>query len=134
MATGEAGQQGVDPKRIVALFFIGAAIFAGLFLEKILGIVFAYARLNDSTVFGEGWTVTTLIGFGAALGGAIFAWRNQRVQGVALEIAAELKKVTWPTFRETRAATIAVVVATFAAAIMLGVFDFVWARLSEMIY
>jgi len=29
---------------------------------------------------------------------------------------------------------VAVVVATFVAAMLLGVFDFIWARLSELIY
>ena len=55
-------------------------------------------------------------------------------QDLPLDVAAELKKVTWPTMRETRAATMAVVIATFVAAVILGVFDFVWARLSALIY
>jgi preprotein translocase subunit SecE len=36
--------------------------------------------------------------------------------------------------RETRAATVAVVVASFIAAIILGVFDFIWGRLSALVY
>jgi preprotein translocase subunit SecE len=125
---------GIDPKRIVAIFFFFAAIFLGIFLEKVLGIVFSYARWNDVAVFGEDWTLTTVIGYGIAAVAAVVAWRMPRTQTVALEIAAELKKVTWPSLRETRAATVAVLVATFVAAIMLGVFDFVWARLSGLVY
>ncbi len=125
---------GIDPKRIVAIFFFFAAIFLGIFLEKVLGIVFSYARWNDVAVFGEDWTLTTVIGYGIAAVAAVVAWRMPRSQTVALEIAAELKKVTWPSLRETRAATVAVLVATFVAAIMLGVFDYVWAKLSELVY
>jgi preprotein translocase subunit SecE len=125
---------GVDPKRLVAIFYVVSAIVVGVFLERILGLVFSYARLNDPAVLGEDWTLTTLIGYVIAAGAAVFAWRQPRARRVSLEVASELKKVTWPSLRETRAATVAVVVATFIAAVILGFFDFVWARLSALIY
>jgi preprotein translocase subunit SecE len=125
---------GMDPKRMVGIFFVLAAIAVGVFLEKVLALVFTYARWNDPAVFGEDWTLTTVLGFAIAAVAAVVAWRAPRTQTVALEIAGELKKVTWPTLRETRAATVAVVVATFTAAVILGVFDFVWARISSLVY
>ena len=125
---------GMDPRRMVVIFFVLAAIAVGVFVEKILGLVFTYARWNDPAVFGEDWTLTTVLGFALAVVAAVVAWRTPRTQTVALEIAGELKKVTWPTLRETRAATVAVVAATFAAAVILGVFDFVWARISSLVY
>ena len=125
---------GVDPKRLVAIFFVLAAIAIGFFLEKALGLVLSYSRVNDFAVFGEDWTLSTVLGFAVAAVVAVVAWRTPRVQTVSLEIAGELKKVTWPTFRETRAATVAVVVATFIAAVILGVFDYVWAKVSSLIY
>jgi preprotein translocase subunit SecE len=42
--------------------------------------------------------------------------------------------VTWPSLRETRAATIAVIVASAIAAVVLGVFDLVWSWLSAKVY
>ena len=125
---------GVDPKRLVAIFFVLAALALGVFLEKILGLVFSYARWNDFAVFGEDWTLSTVVGFAASAAAAIVAWRTPKVQTVSLEVAGELKKVTWPTLRETRAATVAVVIATFIAAMILGVFDYVWAKVSSLIY
>ncbi len=125
---------GIDPRRMVIIFFVLAALAVGVFLEKILGLVFTYARWNDPAVFGEDWTLTTVLGFAIAAVAAVVAWRTPRTQTVSLEIAGELKKVTWPTLRETRAATVAVVVATFVAAVILGVFDVVWARISSLVY
>jgi preprotein translocase subunit SecE len=125
---------GIDPKRLVAIFYVGAAVFLGIFLEKVLGIVFAYSRWNDFPVFGDDWTITTVVGYAIAAAAAVAAWRTPKSRTVSLEVAQELKKVTWPTLRETRAATVAVVVATFVAAALLGVFDFIWARLSELVY
>jgi preprotein translocase subunit SecE len=127
---------GVDPKRLVAVFYVFAAAVLGIFLEKLLGIAFSYARWNDRQLLGE-LTVSDLAGYACylvAAGAALATWRHQRAHAVSLEVAGELKKVTWPSLRETRAATVAVVVATFVAALVLGLFDFVWARLSALVY
>ena len=53
--------------------------------------------------------------------------------GASLEIAAELRKVTWPSLAETRAATIAVIVASLIAAVLLGLFDVFWQFLTDKI-
>jgi len=95
--------------------------------------VFAWARVNDSTLFA-GYTVTTVIGFGVAIGLAVGLWRIPRTHTLSLQVAEELRRVTWPSFRETRAATVAVIVASAIAAAVLGVFDFVWSWLSQRIY
>jgi preprotein translocase subunit SecE len=126
---------GVDqPKRYVAIFYVLAAIALGKFLEKIFSLVFSYARFNDATFLVEGWNTSTALGFAVAAVAAVVVWRIPRTQAVSLEIALELKRVTWPSLRETRAATIAVVVASFIASIILGVFDFIWGRLSAIVY
>lgn len=123
-----------QPKRYVAIFYVLAAIALAKFLEKIFSLVFSYARFNDATVLVEGWNTSTVLGFAVAAVVAVVAWRIPKTQTVSLEIALELKRVTWPSLRETRAATIAVVVASFIASIILGVFDFIWGRLSALVY
>jgi preprotein translocase subunit SecE len=125
---------GVDPKRLVGIFFVLATLAIAVFLEKVLALVFSYTRWTDVAVFGEDWTLSTVLGFVIAVVAAVVLWRTPKVQATSLDIASELKKVTWPTFRETRAATVAVVIATFVAAIILGVFDYMWAKVSSLIY
>ncbi len=122
-----------QPKRIVAISYVFAAIVLGAFLEKVTGIVLTYARVNDFAVLGD-WTLSTFIGFVVAAVAAIVVWRIPRTQSVSLEVALELRRVTWPTIRETRAATVAVIVASAVAAMILGVFDMVWSWLSSKIY
>jgi preprotein translocase subunit SecE len=124
----------MDPRRIVAVFWVFAALVVGVFLEKVLGLVFGALRVDDPAIFGDAWTLTTLIGYGIAAVVGVVTWRSPRLRTLSLEVAGELKKVTWPSMRETRAATVAVVVATFIAAIILGAFDYVWAQLSALIY
>ncbi len=122
-----------QPKRIVAIFYVLAAIVLGVFLEKIAALVFSYTRVNDFAVFGD-WTLSTVVGFALAAIAAVVVWRIPRTQAVSLEIALELRRVTWPSLRETRAATVAVIVASALAAVILGVFDFVWSWLTAKIY
>ena len=127
---------GVDPKRLVAIFYVFAAIVLGVFLEKLAEVGLSFARFNDQQVLWDlTWSdLVKYASYAVAAGAALVTWRNPRAQTVSLEVASELKKVTWPSLRETRAATVAVVVATFVAAIILGLFDFIWARLSTLIY
>ncbi len=122
-----------QPKRIVAIAYVLAAIALGVFLEKIFALVFAYVRVNDFSVFGD-WSLSTLIGFVLAGAIAFVVWRIPRTQTVSLEVALELRRVTWPSIRETRAATLAVIAASVISAVILGLFDFVWSWLSSRVY
>jgi len=122
-----------QPKRIVAIAYVVAALALGVFLEKVIELVLSYARVNDFAVFGD-WSLSTVLGFGLAAAAAVVVWRIPRTQTVSLEVALELQRVTWPSLRETRAATVAVIVASAVAALVLGVFDMVWSWLSAKIY
>ena len=50
------------------------------------------------------------------------------------EVRQELSKVTWPSWNETKLATIVVIVTTLIIALVLGVLDLVWGALSSLIY
>jgi len=122
-----------QPKRYVIISFALAAVVVGFFLEHVLINVFAAARVNDTALFA-GYTVSTVLGFGVAITLAVVAWRLTRTRTLSLQVAEELRRVTWPSFRETRAATLAVILASTIAAVILGVFDFVWNWLSQQLY
>ncbi len=122
-----------QPKRIVAIAYVLAALAIGVFLEKVTALALTYARVNDYAVLGD-WSLSTVIGFAVAAVVAVVVWRIPKTQTVSLEIALELRRVTWPSLRETRAATVAVIVASFVAAAILGLFDMVWSWLSAKIY
>ena len=124
-----------QPKRYVAIFYVLAAIALGKFLEKIVLAGLLLRPLQRRHRAGRGLDALDghrLRAWRRSL--AVVVWRIPKTQTVSLEIALELKRVTWPSLRETRAATVAVVVASFIAAIILGVFDFIWGRLSALVY
>jgi preprotein translocase subunit SecE len=126
-----------QPKRIVGVFYVAAAVLVGVFLTRILSAVLNGAGINDPRIdlgFVELGNVSSLLGYGVAVLAAVLVWRMPRAQQVSVDVVLELRRVTWPSWRETRAATIAVIVASFIAAVILGLFDAGWARLAAWVY
>ena len=76
----------------------------------------------------------TLIAAVVALFVGISLYRNDRIYALANEVATELKKVTWPTAKEVRTATSVVIIMAIVSAVILGVFDMVWSKLTDLIY
>src|SRR5207245_1637822 len=107
------------------------------FLEHLLTAIFGLWHVTQPLTtprFGtDSWTYASLIGLGIAFAGAFYLWRRPDTHEVSIEIAAELRKVTWPSMAETRAATIAVIVASLVAAVLLGLFDVFWQFLTDKI-
>src|SRR5438105_3957090 len=62
------------------------------------------------------------------------AWRSEELFSLASECVTELSKVTWPTRKETMAATLVVIVTVFISSIFLGVFDGIWSKLTQLLY
>jgi preprotein translocase subunit SecE len=57
---------------------------------------------------------------------AYVAYRNERVFATVHDITRELEKVSWPTRKETSAATVVVLVTVSIAAVILSGFDAIW--------
>jgi len=64
----------------------------------------------------------------------VMLYRHEPTFTLITEVAAELKKVTWPTPKETRQATIVVVIMTIISACVLGFFDMIWSNVTLFIY
>ena len=108
---------------------------AGILLAFVLSHLFeTVARLfvDDLGSFA-GFLQTTWIATAVAGGATFITWRNQRAFGWAMEVATELKKVTWPTRDETRASTIVVIVLTIIMAVFLGLFDLFWSYITDLV-
>jgi preprotein translocase subunit SecE len=79
----------------------------------------------------------TQISLFAAVGAVVIGvvmYKSDKYYYLANEVAAELKKVTWPTAKEVRTSTIVVIVMAIISAVILGLFDFVWSNLTELVY
>src|SRR5437764_14673046 len=94
--------------RLVAIAYVVLALAAGLFLEHVLLAVFGgFGPTQPLTrpLVGD-WTWSTVIGLGSCAAAAIYLWMTPRTHEVSLEIAAELRKLSWSGWAGTRPATV----------------------------
>jgi preprotein translocase subunit SecE len=120
--------------RYIYLSFIGMGLLVWLIVAKGLGTLWQMLKWNDFRILGENLTLTGLVGFGFAAVFVLFLWKHERVNKLAEEIAQELKKVTWPTRAELKAATIVVIITVIVMSAILGLFDAFWSMVTSKIY
>ena len=121
--------------RLVAIGLVVLGILTGLFVEHVLLAGFSAWHVTQPLtrpLWGD-WTWSSFIGLGGAAAAALYLWITPKTKEVSLEIVAELRKVSWPGWQETRAATVAVIVASLIAAVLLGLFDVLWQFLTDKI-
>lgn len=119
--------------RYVNLSFVAAGLLAwvvfGAFTKAILELI--SISLNRPLI-GVNFRVADLVGLLAA--GLLALYLKKRYGSWAMEVGNELSRVTWPTWSETRLATIVVIITTIVISLILGLFDYIWAQLSSLIY
>jgi preprotein translocase SecE subunit len=112
--------------KIVHLMFAVGALLATFLLSKAGDWVWSYfAKPNELVVNAAALLI--------AASAAMVAYRNERVFSAATEVTRELEKVTWPSRKETSAATVVVIVMVAISALVLTAFDFVWMKLANWI-
>ena len=124
MSASDASQQAnraeMDPRRLVVISFLVFGIILALFFSHLLEMVLAQLNVaNAQAIEGTDIRLVNVLGVVLAGGLGVVAWRNQRLKALSLEVATELMRVTWPTWEETRISTVAVVVASLVAAVIL---------------
>ena len=116
------------PNKPVHLMYLCGAVLLFYILQWTVDWVWGYfgSPPSDFNISAMSAAVALITG--------IVAYRNDRVYTLANEVAGELKKVTWPSAKEVRSATIVVIVMALISAIILAGFDFVWSNLTELVY
>jgi preprotein translocase subunit SecE len=122
-----AQQENAPNKPVHLMYLVGAVI---LFYLLQWSIDWVWGTFTTSP---SDFTITMIAAVGATITSIAF-YKNDRVFHLANEVASELKKVTWPTAKEVRAATIVVIIMAIVSALILGLFDFVWSNLTELVY
>ena len=123
-----AQQETNAPNKPVHLIFLVGVVMAFYVLQWSIDWIWGYFGTPPSE-----FKITMTAAVVATLAG-VFMYRSDRYYYLANEVASELKKVTWPTAKEIRTATFVVVVMAIVSAMILGLFDFVWSNLTELVY
>lgn len=116
------------PNKPVHLIYLCGAVLLFYLLQWSIDWVWGYFATAPSDS-----KISLMAAVGAVVVG-IALYRNDRVYHLANEVTGELRKVTWPTAKEVRTATLVVVVMAIVSALILGAFDFVWSNLTELLY
>ena len=116
------------PNKPVHLIYLCGAVLLFYLLQWSIDWIWGYfgTAPSESKISVFAAIVATVTG--------VVLYRNDRLFVLANEVTGELKKVTWPTAKEVRAATMVVIVMAIISALILGAFDFVWTNVTELIY
>jgi len=125
-AENHAKQVGQVVRWVQLAFMAVAAILLWLF-DKIGTAIWQIFAEPQPTLVTLGATVLSV-------GTTLVLYRNERVHQVTHDVLGELMKVSWPTRQETQAATIVVIVASIIAAVIVGLLDATWSKLTDVIY
>ena len=116
----------MEPRRMVGIAFFAFAFAGGMFLGHVLGAIIHALRWSDPSLLGQDeLTLSVVIGFALSIGAAVYCWVSPSMRSVALDVATELKRVTWPSVAETQVSTVAVIVASVVSSGVLFGFDLV---------
>jgi len=122
-------------QRFVNIAYVLAGLLCWVISAKLFGgILDLISRDLDKPLIGTGFARSDLLGLVCGIAAGVALKLNRNVNTWALEVANELKKVTWPSWEETKLSTVVVIITALVVALILGLFDALWAFLSTAIY
>jgi preprotein translocase subunit SecE len=116
------------PNKAVHIMFLSGGLLLFFLLNWTGEWIGSYFVRNPNDFLVNGLAALVALVVGIAL------YRNDNVYTLAHEVASELKKVTWPTKKETQLGTIVVIVMVLISAVILYSMDIVWAYITDSIY
>ena len=122
-------------QRFVNIAYVLAGLVTWLISARLFGGIFdLFSRDFDKALIGTEFARSDMLGLLCGIAVGVALKLNRAVNTWGLEVANELKKVTWPSWEETKMSTVVVVVTSIIVALILGLFDALWALLSTAIY
>jgi preprotein translocase subunit SecE len=121
-------QQENAPNKPVHLMYLVGAVIMFYLLQWTIDWIWGFLATSPSDF------KISLLAAGGATIISVILYRNDRIFTLANEVSSELKKVTWPTAKEVRQSTVTVIIMSIISALVLGLFDFVWSNLTELVY
>ncbi len=120
-------------ERWVQFAFVGLFVFCFWFLDHLAADIGAFVAEKANIADPNPNFLTAGSGVLALLI-SIALYRHKKVNKFSREVAGELEHVTWPTREETWSNTVVVMVVSAIAAVILGIFDWAWAAVTNLIY
>ena len=122
----------MENQRAVTLLFLVGGLTAGDFCRRGIEVLLAYRVWEDPVVVGIA-PASSVFGLVAGALTFVFLLRHTVSREFVDSVVAELKKVAWPSREETFNNTSVVVASAVAFALLLGLYDFTWARVTGLV-
>ena len=122
-------------EKYVRISFVVAGLLVWVVLAGAFSTVLQAINPDwDRAIIGAQFRLSTMLALACGVACALVLWTNRTVNRLGMEIATELRNVTWPSWPETRVATVVVLVTTIVVSVILAVFDAILGGLSSYIY
>jgi len=95
--------------------------------QKFMGAYDLEAKVRNADLILRG--LSMLAGVGLFIG----LFRSEKATQFMTEVVVELSRVSWPTQKETSAATILVIIMVVVSGLFLGFLDYLWAVILKWI-
>jgi preprotein translocase SecE subunit len=115
-------------RNLAYVFFFVLFVYVGNRALETLGIQFGWGERYD-------WFATAKIVAGLVVGSAMTYWlvSSAERREFHLQAIGELRRVTWPSFDDTKKMTIIVAVVVAIFSVILFVFDVLWSKVLQAI-
>ncbi len=119
--------------RMVNMAFMAAALLLWIISSRTIAGTLELVRPEwDLALIGAKFQLSDLLGIAIGFGGGLFLWRHAVLYQLANEVAAEVRKITWPESTEVRWATTVVIITTILIALVLWAFDIIFSTLTRL--
>jgi preprotein translocase subunit SecE len=121
--------------RYVNLSFVVIGLTLYIVLGELMGAILGiFGSSTNFQVLGANFRLAHLLAMVISIGVAIALRRSERIYTYAMEVGSELSKVTWPTWKDTKRATVVVIITTLIIAGILGLLDLLWGTVTRLFY
>jgi len=124
----------ISNKKWILLGYTIISILIWITIAKFFSAIFGWFNIGDINILGPQFKLSTLIGLVITLGTLIYCVRSPAIMTLSDEIIIELRKVSWPTRQETYYSTLVVIITVLIMAVILGLFDAIWLKVTNLIY
>jgi preprotein translocase subunit SecE len=124
----------MEVSRYVSLFYALSFIVSVVVFNKLVKQIWgAVETLPDISIVGNTITLTSVLAVVIAAGLIFWAYSREDYRAYVSEVVMELKKVTWPTFEQTKRSTLIVGGFTVVVSLYLFGMDSIWRYLTDLL-
>ena len=124
----------MEVSRYVNLSYAIGFILAFVTLNKFVQAIFErFEQIPNFGIVGDQITLTTVIAAAAAVALIVYCFKREDYRTYLTEVVLELKKVTWPSWEETKRATLVVIMFTIVTSAFIWVADRFWNYVTDLL-